>query len=78
MQIIDNIYHHMLRALLPHPARPGEDLPTQVERMDRILRTERELVRCEAQLKKEKQYNRQVEINAVRRNIMAELAGLKS
>lgn len=75
---LEALYHHMLRALLPHPARSGEALPTQVERMDRILRTERELARCEAQLKKEKQYNRQVEINAVRRNIMAELAGLKS
>ena len=70
------LYEKLLDGLMPYPARPGEDLQTRVERMERIRFRQRELERCEARLRKEKQFNRKVAINAELReikNLLAEL-----
>lgn len=55
---LETLYNHLLAPLMPYPVRPGEDLQTQVERMERIRLMRRELERCEARLRKEKQFNR--------------------
>ena len=62
--------------LMPYPARPGEDLQKRVERMELICLKQRELDRCEARLRKEKQFNRKVSINAELRDLKQKLEGL--
>jgi len=48
----------------------------QLERMERIQLKQRDLERCEAQLRKEKQFNRKVAISAELRDLKQELEGL--
>lgn len=75
---LETLYNHLLAPLMPYPVRPGEDLQTQVERMERIRLRQRELKRCEARLRQEKQFNRKVKINAELRDLKQELEGLIS
>ncbi|PKK89284.1 MAG: DUF4391 domain-containing protein [Candidatus Wallbacteria bacterium HGW-Wallbacteria-1] len=72
----DALYGHLLMPLMPYPTRPGEDLYNQVKRMELIGLRQRELQRCEIRLRKEKQFNRKVTINAELRDLKQELEGL--
>jgi hypothetical protein len=74
---LEALYGQLLMPLMPYPARPGEDLQKRVERMERIRLKQRELERCEARLRKEKQFNRKVAINAELRALKQELQSLK-
>ena len=73
---LETLYGHLLVPLMPYPARPGEDLQKRVDRMERICLKQRELERCEVRLRKEKQFNRKVEINAELRDLKQELERL--
>ena len=73
---LETLYGHLLMPLMPYPVRTGEDLQTRVERMESIRLKQRELERCEARLRKEKQFNRKVELNATLRMLKTELAEL--
>lgn len=73
---LEALYGHLLMPLMPYPARPAEGLQARVERMERIRLKQRELERCEARLRKEKQFNRKVAINAELRVLKEELEGL--
>lgn len=73
---LETLYAQLLAPLLPYPPRPGERLQEQVDRMAEIGQLQRELERCEARLAKEKQFNRKVAINADRRELQQQLAGL--
>lgn len=73
---LEALYSHLLMPLMPYPVRPGEDLQTRVERMERIRVKQRELSRCEARLRREKQYNRKVDLNAVLRQLQLEIKQL--
>lgn len=73
---LEALYGHLLMPLMPYPARPGESLQTRVERMERIRLKLRELERCEVRLRKEKQFNRKVAINADLRDLKQELEDL--
>ncbi len=73
---LGQLYEKLLDNLMPYPARPGEDLQKRVERMEFIRLKHRELERCEARLRKEKQFNRKVAINAELRDLKQELEGL--
>ena len=46
-----------------HPARPGESLHAQVERIEQIRFKQQELKKFKARLQKEKQYNQKITIN---------------
>lgn len=70
---LEALYGCLLIPLMPYPARPGENLQTRVERMERILLKQRELERCEARLRKEKQFNRKIAINAEVRDLKLEI-----
>lgn len=70
------LYSQLLAPLMPYPARPGETLQKWVERMECARLKEREMERCEARLRKEKQFNRKVEINSELRSLKHELEGL--
>ncbi|SCZ87024.1 DUF4391 domain-containing protein [Nitrosomonas mobilis] len=75
---LGQLYEKILDGLMPYPARLGEDLQTRVERMERIRLKQHELERCEVRLRKEKQFNRKVAINAELRELKQELEGLIS
>lgn len=73
---LEALYAHLLTPLMPFPALPGEDLQALVERMELIRSRQRELEKCEARLRKEKQFNQKVAINAERRAMKQELKNL--
>ena len=73
---LEALYGHLLLPLMPHPAQHGEGLQKQVGRMEHIRLKQRELERCEARLRKEKQFNRKVAINADLRELKKELDNL--
>ena len=70
------LYEQMLRRLILLPPRPGESLRDHVERVNQIHVKETECRRLDARLRREPQFNRKVEINAVLRVRQAELAQL--
>ncbi len=63
------VYEQMLRALIAEPARRGESLKDQVERLARARSMKTEYAKLESRLRNEKQFNRKVEINAKMRSI---------
>ena len=73
---LQSLYAHLLAPLMPHPARTFEGLQGWVERMELIRLKERELARCKARLRGEKQFNCKVAINAELRELKQELEGL--
>ncbi len=73
---LDDLYAQLLTPLMPHPARLGENLKAWVERMELICSLNRKLEKCEARLRKEKQFNRKVAINAELRDLKQELENL--
>ncbi|MBW6512034.1 MAG: DUF4391 domain-containing protein [Desulfuromonadaceae bacterium] len=73
---LGKLYESLLDGLMPYPARPAEGLQARVERMERICLKQRELERCEARLRKEKQFNHKVAINAELRDLKQELERL--
>ena len=64
-----SLYEQLLRSLLSQAARPGESLPEQVERLTRLRSMQNEFRKLEARLRKEKQFNRKVDLNAELRKI---------
>jgi len=73
---LEALYARLLAPLMPFPARPGEGLQACVERMEQIRSRQRELDKCEAHLRKEKQFNRKVAINAELRALKQEIETL--
>ncbi|VVQ14046.1 hypothetical protein PS934_04042 [Pseudomonas fluorescens] len=72
------LYEQLLRCLLPHPARPGESLPEQLQRLNRLRSLHSEHAKLDARLYKEKQFNRKVVLNAQLREIQNEIAELSA
>lgn len=73
---LEVLYSHMLTPLMPFASRPGEGLQARVERMEQIRSKQRELGKCEARLRKEKQFNRKVTVNAELRTLKQEIKTL--
>ena len=71
------LYRTMLRSIIPLPARQNETLDELVSRVERLMIREREAAKIAARLKKEKQFNRKVEINTELRNLKKEIEGLR-
>lgn len=72
------LYEQMLGACLPLPARKSENLKSHVERLMQIQRKEIEADKLKARLRKERQFNRKVEINAELRALQAQINKLSS
>ena len=70
---LEALYEQLLAPLMPFPSRNGERLQQRVERMSTIRFKQREMEKCESRLRKEKQFNRKVEINAELRELKREL-----
>lgn len=60
---LEMLYTALLRPLLPHEARPEENLAEQVARIEAMQRLQSEIDRCEKKLWQEKQYNRKIAVN---------------
>lgn len=68
-----SLYALLLQRLMPHPPRPGESLRDHADRLARVMLLLRERDRVRARLKREKQFNLKVGINAELRTIESEL-----
>lgn len=75
---LHGLYEQLLRSLLPLPARPGESLPEQLQRLNRLRSLQSEHAKLDARLHKEKQFNRKVALNAQLREIQNEIADLSA
>ena len=70
------LYEQMLRRLMPLPARAGETLKNQVERLTLLRGKQNEHSKLEARLHSEKQFNRKVEKNTQLRTLKSEIEAL--
>lgn len=73
---LGGLYEQLLYRLVPIAVRPQEALWDFVARMEAVMAKTREVVKTEARLTKEKQFNRKVEINAALRQLRVELKQL--
>lgn len=70
------LYARLLDPLLPPKQAPDEAIAARVARAEEAAQIEREISRLEASLRREKQFNRKVEINAALRVATTQFAGL--
>jgi hypothetical protein len=71
-----SLYEQLLRQHLALPARVGETLRDQLDRLAALASKQAAAAKLEARLNAEKQFNRRVEINAQLRTIRTELEAL--
>lgn len=74
---LQGLYEQLLRQHLAVPARAGESLRDQLDRLAALAAKQAAEAKLEARLNAEKQFNRKVEINAQLRTIRTELEALK-
>lgn len=72
------LYEQLLRQHFAVPARPGESLREQLDRLSALSAKQLAAAKLESRLNGEKQFNRKVEINAQLRTIRQELVNLLS
>lgn len=75
---LQGLYEQLLRQHLAVPARPGESLRDQLDRLAQLQAKQAAAAKLETQLAQETQFNRKVEINAQLRTIRSELQVLAS
>lgn len=73
---LSQLYTQMLRSLIPLAPRPGETLHQQTERLTLVRSKERQVRRAEARLRRERQFNHKVAVNAELHRLRAELERL--
>ena len=72
------LYEQLLRSVLSQPARPGENLPAQLQRLTQLRSLHGEQRKLEARLHKEIQFNRKVELNAQLRALNTQIDQLSA
>lgn len=60
---MQGLYELLLRSVIAEPAQPGESLVDQIARLNQVNSVNRQLGVLTAQLLREKQFNRQIEVN---------------
>jgi hypothetical protein len=75
---LQGLYEQLLRQHLEVPARDGETLRDQLDRLAQLEAKQSAAAKLESRLAQEKQFNRKVEINAQLRTIRSELHALSS
>ena len=73
---LQGLYEQLLRHHLAVPARPGESLRDQLDRLSLVSAKQLAATKLESRLAQEIQFNRKVEINAQLRTIRQELDSL--
>ena len=71
------LYHALLKALIPLSQGQNETMAGLINRAEKLKTKERELSRVEARLRKEKQFNRKVEINSKLKSLKKEIEHLR-
>jgi hypothetical protein len=71
------LYDELLGSLIPFPPRKGEGLQQRIERVEAIVGKQKELMKIQAAIEKEKQFNRKVEFNARIRTMKRQIETLK-
>ena len=74
---LSGLYEVILRRLIPLDSRKDESLDTHIERMGQVIAKDKEYEKLETRMKKEKQFNRKVEMNAELRVLGGEVENLK-
>jgi len=74
---LPGLYERMLRAQFELPARAGESLPEQVDRIAAIRQKEQQCRQLELSMQRETQFNRKVELNAELRGVRNDLTSLR-
>jgi hypothetical protein len=72
------LYHEIFKKIIPLPAKQEEPIAEHVFRAEQLQIKEREADKVKARIKKEKQFNRKVEINATLKNLQSEIEELQS
>ena len=75
---VAGLYEQILRELMPVQPRPGENIADQVQRVGMIRGKQTEAAKLDARLRKEKQFNRKVEINEQLRGLRKEIEVLST
>lgn len=70
------LYAELLRAFMPWPAREGETIHAQAERLARIRTLERERDQITTRMNRERQFNRRVSLNHQRKACQADIDAL--
>jgi hypothetical protein len=73
---LDGLYAGLLRSIWPYPLRSGETLRLQAERLSQATMQAKLARRLETQVRREKNFARQVELNAELRSAKEKLRGL--
>lgn len=74
---MEALYAALLEPLAPWPRRSGEPLPQWMQRLEAIADCERQIRRLEAQLRREKQFNKKIPLNRELREVCKKFEGLK-
>lgn len=72
------LYQSFLKAIIPLPFRKNETLDELVARVDDLYIKERNATKIESRMKKEKQFNRRVEMNGSLNELKQEIEELKA
>ena len=75
---VAGLYEQILRELMAMPARPGEAINQQVERVGLIRSKQYERAQLEKRLRQEKQFNRKVDLNRQLRGLDIEIEALSA
>ena len=75
---LQGLYEQLLRQHFAAPARAGESLRDQLDRLTQLQAKQAAADKLETQLAREKQFNRKIEINAQLRTMRSELQALAS
>lgn len=73
---LENLYDGILTALLPERLGGAESIAKRIERIELIRSKQRDIQRIKAQLGRERQFNKQIAINAKLRKVTEELKRL--
>ena len=73
---LQGLYEQLVRHHLAIPARPGESLRDQLDRLAALAAKQTAANKLEGRLAQEKQFNRKIEINAQLRTVRTELHAL--
>ena len=71
------LYEALLKDLIPQQSHGNESFQGLIDRAERISKLEREAVKLENRIKKEKQFNRRVELNRMLNELKTEIEELK-
>lgn len=73
---LKGLYHHFLRTLVPASSGSNESIDELVARAEQIQMMQRETLKLETRMNREKQYNRKVELHSQLGNLKKEIAAL--